>query len=61
MAAALLRVRYCLVGGPTAAVALASEWVEPESLVATALDLLRPGDWGLRAPAIAASVDIGST
>lgn len=65
MVAALLRVRYCLVGGATTAVALASEWciggVEPESSVAVALDLLRPGDWGLSAPVVATSVDIGST
>ena len=44
MAAALLLVRYCLVGGATVAVAPTSEGVEPESSDAAALDLLRPGD-----------------
>jgi hypothetical protein len=65
MVAVLLRVRYCLVEGATVVVASALEWcigvVELESSVTVALDLLRPGDWGLNAPTVAASVDIGST
>jgi hypothetical protein len=65
MTAALLRVRYCLVGWATVVMASTLEWciggVEPESSVAVALDLLRPRDWGLNAPTVAASVDIGST
>ena len=51
--------------GATVVVASALEWcigvVELESSVAVALDLLRPGYWGLNAPTVAASVDIGST
>jgi hypothetical protein len=44
----LLLVRYCLVGGATAAIAPASEWciggVEPECSDVAVLDVLRPGD-----------------
>jgi hypothetical protein len=57
MATALLRVRYCLLGG----IYVVPTFSEIEGSGPTALGLLQPGDWVLIGPAAAASVDIGSS
>lgn len=71
MAATLLRVKYCLLGGSTSAIASHSveicitfgevERLAPECLTSASLVRLRPSDLCLYSTAMAASADIGLT